>query len=75
MSTTFEPRLVVTSELLPAPPLYGLRAQIARRVVRRILRDMPVTVRLGDGELYGAPVRCSPSTTRKRSSRGLRTVR
>jgi cyclopropane-fatty-acyl-phospholipid synthase len=59
MSTTFEPRLAVTSELLPAPPTYGLRGQIARHVVRRILRDMPVTVRLADGELYGAPIGAS----------------
>jgi cyclopropane-fatty-acyl-phospholipid synthase len=56
MSTTIEPRVVATSELLPAPPSYGLRGQIARQVVKRILRDMPVTVRFADGEVYGAPV-------------------
>jgi cyclopropane-fatty-acyl-phospholipid synthase len=56
MSATIEPRVVATSELLPAAPSYGLRGRVARQVVKRILRDMPVTVRLADGEVYGAPV-------------------
>ncbi|MGG7380553.1 hypothetical protein ACQ7B2_18000, partial [Escherichia coli] len=35
---------------------YGLRGRIARHVVQRILRGMPVTVRLADGDVYGAPL-------------------
>jgi cyclopropane-fatty-acyl-phospholipid synthase len=57
MSTTIEPRAVATSALLPAAPSYGVRGRIARHVVQRILRGMPVTVRLADGDVYGARLR------------------
>jgi cyclopropane-fatty-acyl-phospholipid synthase len=55
MTATFEPRIVSSSDLLPPPPSFGLRAKIARLAVKRILRGVPVTVRLADGERYGAP--------------------
>ena len=38
---------------LPAAPPYGLRGRVARRVVQRILREVPVTARLATGETYG----------------------
>jgi cyclopropane-fatty-acyl-phospholipid synthase len=49
------PRVVASSALLPAPPTYGVRGRIAREVVRRILRNVPVTARLVDGDVFGAP--------------------
>ncbi len=81
MSTTFEPRIVATVRAAAGRSVVRrLRAQIARTVVKRILRDMPVTVRLPDGELYGAPVGESRPDARssirpRRSSRGSRTAR
>ncbi len=56
MSTTLNPSTTASSALLPAPPSYGVRARIAREVVKRILRGVPVTARLATGELYGAPL-------------------
>ncbi len=56
MSTTQDPRVSVSSALLPAPPTYGARAFVARSVVKRILRGVPVTARLSTGEVYGAPL-------------------
>ena len=56
MSTTLGRRVPASSALLPAPPSYGVRGLVARKVVQRILRDLPVTVRLATGELYGAPL-------------------
>ena len=56
MSTTLDPRVSVSSALLPAPPTYGARAFVARSVVKRILRGVPVTARLSTGEVYGAPL-------------------
>jgi cyclopropane-fatty-acyl-phospholipid synthase len=56
MSTTIDPRVTVSSALLPAPPSYRLRGVVARGVVARILRDLPVTARLSTGEVYGAPL-------------------
>jgi cyclopropane-fatty-acyl-phospholipid synthase len=47
---------VAASSLLPAPPPYGVRGKVARQVVKRILRGVPVTARLVDGEVFGAPV-------------------
>ncbi len=38
--------------LPPAPP-YGVRGRIAKQVVGRILRKLPVTARLSTGEVYG----------------------
>ncbi len=56
MSTTLDPRVSVSSALLPAPPTYGARAFVARSVVKRILRGVPVSARLSTGEVYGAPL-------------------
>jgi cyclopropane-fatty-acyl-phospholipid synthase len=56
MSTTLGPRTVTSSALLPAPPSYGVRGVVARTVVKRILRGLPVTARLSDGHVYGAPL-------------------
>ena len=67
MTTTIEPtptgltlpkpaHVTATSDQLPAAPAYGVRGAIARQVVKRILRTMPVTARLVDGEVYGAPL-------------------
>ena len=39
---------------LPDAPAYGLRARIAKRVLRRVLHKVPVSVRLATGEVYGA---------------------
>ena len=49
-------RVTATSTLLPDAPAYGVRAKIAREVVRRIMRGVPVSARLADGEVYGAPL-------------------
>jgi cyclopropane-fatty-acyl-phospholipid synthase len=56
MSTTMDPRVTVSSALLPAPPSYGFRGVVARKVIQRILRGVPVTARLSTGEVYGAPL-------------------
>jgi cyclopropane-fatty-acyl-phospholipid synthase len=56
MTTILQPRVGASSTLLPSPPAAGLRARIAREVVKRILRGVPVTARLVDGQVYGAPV-------------------
>ena len=39
---------------LPGAPSYGLRGRIAKRVVARILRRVPVTAYLATGEAYGS---------------------
>ena len=41
MSTTMDPRVTVSSALLPAPPSYGFRGVVARKVIQRILRGVP----------------------------------
>jgi cyclopropane-fatty-acyl-phospholipid synthase len=64
MTTTIEPTVAATSDLLPRPPAYGVRASIADGVVRRILRGVPVTARLTTGEVYGAPLREARPTLR-----------
>ncbi|MEP7090928.1 MAG: cyclopropane-fatty-acyl-phospholipid synthase family protein [Nocardioidaceae bacterium] len=56
MTTTLEPHVTATSEQLPPAPAYGVRATIAREVVKRILRGVPVTARLVGGQVYGAPI-------------------
>jgi len=56
MTATMQPRVTATSTLLPSPPAYGVRGKIARQVVRRILRGVPVSARLVTGEVYGAPL-------------------
>ena len=38
---------------LPPAPAYGLRARVAKQVLARILRNVPVTARLATGEVYG----------------------
>ncbi len=38
---------------LPAPPSYGIRARVAKHVLARILRKVPVSARLTTGEAYG----------------------
>ena len=38
---------------LPAAPAHGARGWVARRVLARILRKLPVTARLSTGEVYG----------------------
>ena len=39
---------------LPPAPAYGWRGRAAKRVLARVLRKVPVTVRLASGEVYGA---------------------
>ena len=56
MTAVLEPRFSAPSALLPAPPVYGVRGRVARRVVKRILRNLTVTARLADGEVFGAPL-------------------
>ena len=56
MSTTMDRQVSVSSALLPSAPTYGVRGFVARKVVERILRDLPVTARLSTGEVYGAPL-------------------
>ena len=56
MSTTMDRQVSVSSALLPSAPTYGVRGFVARKVVERILRGVPVTVRLSTGEVYGAPL-------------------
>ncbi|MGA8209346.1 MAG: cyclopropane-fatty-acyl-phospholipid synthase family protein [Nocardioidaceae bacterium] len=56
MTSTLEPRVAATSTRLPAAPAYGARGRVTREVVRRILRNLPVTARLATGEVLGAPV-------------------
>ena len=50
------PQVAASSDVLPAPPSYGIRGTIARQVVKRILRGLPVSARLVDGQVYGAPL-------------------
>jgi cyclopropane-fatty-acyl-phospholipid synthase len=38
---------------LPSAPAYGLRGRLAKSVLRRILRKVPVTAKLATGEVYG----------------------
>ncbi|NUR07091.1 MAG: class I SAM-dependent methyltransferase [Nocardioidaceae bacterium] len=60
MSTTASPARTASSALLPAAPSYGLRGVVARAVVKRILSGVPVTARLADGHVYGAPLGTAP---------------
>ncbi len=43
-----------SARALPSPPAYGVRAEIARRALPRILRKVPVTAVLPHGRRYGA---------------------
>jgi cyclopropane-fatty-acyl-phospholipid synthase len=57
MTITLQTRVRASSALLPPPPPSGVRARIARAVVRRILGGVSVTARLVvDGQVYGAPL-------------------
>jgi len=55
MTSTLNPTVSATSDLLPPAPAPGLRSTISRQVIRRILRHVPVTV-TSAGEVYGAPL-------------------
>ena len=55
MSTTLEPTTPNTSAALGPAPSYGFRGALAKGVLARILRGVPVSVRLATGEVYGAP--------------------
>jgi cyclopropane-fatty-acyl-phospholipid synthase len=49
------------AESLPPAPAYGPRAAVAKRILARVLRPMPVTVRLATGEVYGARTLAAPT--------------
>ncbi len=60
MSTTINPAMGslatganTAAHALPAAPSHGLRGRVARRVLARILRKVPITARLASGETYG----------------------
>ena len=53
-----------TARLLPPAPAYGPRGRIARAVLGRILRKVPVTARVAEGPTYGP----------QRRTRGLPTI-
>jgi cyclopropane-fatty-acyl-phospholipid synthase len=61
MSVTTRPTVVNASDALEAAPSFGPRAVVARHVLGRILRRVPVTVRLVTGEMYGAPAGTAPT--------------
>jgi len=44
---------ISAADALPAAPGYGLRGKVAKQVLSRILRKVPVTARLATGETYG----------------------
>ncbi len=50
------PARSTSAALLPPAPAHRLRALAARQVLRRVLSDVPVSVRLAGGEVYGAPL-------------------
>jgi len=50
---TQEIQLTRPVSTVPAPPSYGVRGKIAKRVLSRILRKVPVTALLASGEQYG----------------------
>jgi cyclopropane-fatty-acyl-phospholipid synthase len=54
MSTTLEPSAPNASQALEPAPAYGFRGTVAKQVVARILRHVPVSARLSTGEVYGA---------------------
>jgi cyclopropane-fatty-acyl-phospholipid synthase len=60
MTSTIDPTVGTTasgddnaSRDLPPAPVFGWRARVAKQVVARILRKVPVTVCLATGETYG----------------------
>jgi len=56
MTTTLEPTTGNASDALGPAPAYGLRGSITRQVLARILKHVPVTACLADGEVFGSPV-------------------
>ncbi len=63
MSTSLEPTAVSqatgrsnAATALPPAPAYGVRGPIAKAVVRRIMRHLPVSVELAGREVLGAPL-------------------
>ncbi len=54
MTTTIEPIIGDASQALEPAPAYGPRALVAKQVLGRILRKVPVGVEVSDGERYGA---------------------
>ena len=59
--TSLAPHVPNASHVLAPAPTYGVRAAIARRVLARILKPMPVTARLATGEVYGARTPGAPT--------------
>ena len=69
--TTFEPTFDVSTSLasgaraatrpVPLPPAYGPRARAARFALRRILRKVPVDVRLADGSRFASSTPGDPT--------------
>ena len=55
MTTTLEPTTGDASQALAPAPAYGPRGAIAKKVLARILRKVPVTVRITGDREYGAP--------------------
>jgi cyclopropane-fatty-acyl-phospholipid synthase len=53
-----------SSRSVPVAPPYGIRGRIARTALRRILRNVPVTARLADGEQWGDTCREHRGDTR-----------
>ena len=51
--SSFDSSPAPSPRTVPLPPPYGVRGRIARRVLERILRKVPVTARLADGEQWG----------------------
>lgn len=46
---------VPTSSFLPPPPSSGIRSRLAEQVLRRIMKPIPVSLRLPDGQVWGSP--------------------
>lgn len=72
MTSTIEPTdfdvstTLATGETAPprpvaAAPAYGVRGRVARRVLERIVRKVPVTVRVVDGAQFGSNDPAAPS--------------
>ncbi|MGZ5418596.1 MAG: class I SAM-dependent methyltransferase [Nocardioides sp.] len=55
MTTTLEPTTGDASQALGPAPAYGPRGAVAKKVLARILRKVPVTVRVTGDREYGAP--------------------
>ena len=71
MSTTLEPEAPHAAWALAPAPAYRMRGAIAKRVVARILRRVPVTARLSTGEVYGAAAAERTIALRRRTAAAL----